>query len=58
VSQEAISAIRSRAALARRLSGEIKDPAAKAALLKVRYLEKTFDRITSMINNLANIFGL
>jgi len=38
VSQEAISAIRTKAELARRLSGETRDPAAKAALLGIASL--------------------
>lgn len=38
VSQEAISAIRMKAELARRLSGETRDPAAKAGLLELAAL--------------------
>ena len=38
VSQEAISAIRTKAELARRLSGETRDPAAKAGLLELAAL--------------------
>jgi hypothetical protein len=38
VSEEAISAIRRKAKLARRLSGETRDPAAKAGLLELASL--------------------
>jgi hypothetical protein len=38
VSEEAISAIRTKAELARRLSGETRDPAAKAGLLELAFL--------------------
>jgi hypothetical protein len=38
VSEEAISAIRRKAELARRLSGEISDPSAKASLLEIASL--------------------
>lgn len=37
-SQDAISAIRTKAELARRLSGETRDPAAKAGLLQMASL--------------------
>lgn len=46
-SQEAISAIRGRAELARRLSGETRDPAAKAGLLEIALLlESDADRFS------------
>ena len=38
MSQETISAIRTKAELARRLSGETRDPAAKAGLLELASL--------------------
>jgi hypothetical protein len=46
VSQEAISAIRVKAELARRLSGETRDPTAKAGLLDLAaLLEADADRL-------------
>jgi hypothetical protein len=46
VTHEAISAIRTRAELARRLAGQTQDPAAKAALLEIgSMLEADADRL-------------
>jgi hypothetical protein len=54
VSQEAISAMRMKAELARRLSGETTDPAAKAGLLELAsLLDADADRLDSAVRGSA-----
>jgi hypothetical protein len=55
VTQEAISAIRTRAELARRLAGQTRDPAAKAGLLEIAStLEADADRLEAAAGTQAS----